>query len=280
MIENTSTAVKSRGPIEALKDGNKLYMDNFARLFKRSWTTGILYAIVTGAYTTAIVNNAGFLVLGTFSILFYVMIAAMLSQGFATLVDYHENGSIPASRHWYGTFNLKTFGRIFKFNLSMLLPFLAVSILSATMFILSRPLGLILSVVVGCITMFILILFTLPFCYSEYQYILDKKTKLTTAYGKSYVKGLHHLPTILGTFLLCAIGVFVITQFLQLPQTILIIANMIANRDIAMGDAATMPNYMIWLEPLLFSISGFIQGYLLIFMIYPFYFIYISINNK
>ncbi|WP_027455851.1 hypothetical protein [Xylanibacter brevis] len=280
MIENTSTVVKSRGPIKALRDGNRLYMDNFTRLLKRSWTTTLIYAIVAGIYTTVLANNTGFFAQCILSLLLFIMITAMLSQGFATLKEHQENGAILPAKHWYGTFHLKLFVRILKFNLSMLLPFVVIIALAVGMFYLSTPMGLIPAVIIASITAFILSLFTLPLIYGEYQYVLNKQTKLSTAYGKSYTKGLHHLPSILGTFLLCVICIFIITQFLQLPRTILIVANIIARRDLAMGDAVVLPGYMIWLEPILFSISGFIQGYLFLFMVYPFYYLYISINNK
>jgi len=280
MIENTSTVGFTYDSLGALKAGYKLYMDNFMKLLKRSWITALIYAIAVGAYTTAYVNNMGFIATCFLSLPYFIMVIAMMSQGYSILKEHQETGSIQSCKRWFGGFEFRVFIRLLILLLTVIPIILASALIIIAMTWLTMPLGKMLGIFTCLTTAIIISLFMLPLCYGEYKYVLNKETKISAVFGKYYKKGISHFPAIFGTLFLSSICIVIITSFLQLPQIILMISNTLALQNMMMGDIVILPDYMVWLEPLVFSISGFIQGYLHLFMLYPLYYVYISINNK
>ena len=280
MIENTSTVGFTYDSLGALKAGYKLYMDNFMKLLKRSWVTALIYALTVGAYTTAYANNLGFIATCILSLPYFIMVIAMMSQGYSILKEHQETGNIQSSKRWFGGFEFKLFTRLLIFLLAMIPLFLTSTVIICAMAWLTMPLGKTLGILTCLTTATIISLFILPLCYGEYKYVLNKETKISAVFGKYYKKGIGHFPIIFGTLFLSSICIAIITTFLQLPQIILMISNTLALQNMMTGDIVIMPDYMVWLEPFVFSISGFIQGYLHLFMLYPLYYVYISINNK
>ena len=66
----------------------------------------------------------------------------------------------------------------------------------------------------------------------------------------------------------------------MLPAIVLLTANIKAQTGAAMGDPLGMPSYMGWLSFLVFTLSGFIQAYILIASFMPLYYMAGSIEQQ
>ena len=101
------------------------------------------------------------------------------------------------------------------------------------------------------------------------------------SFGRALLLVLKNLTALLRHFgllfsVLFVVAVFTIMALLltMLPATILAIANGEAQTGALMGDPLGMPGYMTSLTLIVFTIAGFIQGYILLSTLFPTYYIY------
>ena len=66
----------------------------------------------------------------------------------------------------------------------------------------------------------------------------------------------------------------------MLPAIILLTANMKAEAGSIVGDPLGMPSYMNWLSLIVFTLSGFIQTYILLGTLTPLYYMAGSIEQQ
>ena len=71
-----------------------------------------------------------------------------------------------------------------------------------------------------------------------------------------------------------------LSAIVMLPYYILTTAIVKSQIGLLMGDPLGMPEYMSWMPSVVFAISGFIQGYLHLSMLFPFYYLYGSIEQQ
>ncbi len=91
--------------------------------------------------------------------------------------------------------------------------------------------------------------------------------------------GLRHFGTLFATFFITLLFTAVLTLFCELPAIIIGIANIKAYAGAAAGDPLGMPDYMGKLTFAAFVIAGFIQAYVHLITVFPFYYAYGSIDT-
>ena len=60
----------------------------------------------------------------------------------------------------------------------------------------------------------------------------------------------------------------------ELPAIVLLTAGMVSQAGAFMGDPTGMPDYMVWTNLVVFSLAGFIQAFILLSTLFPFYYLY------
>lgn len=60
----------------------------------------------------------------------------------------------------------------------------------------------------------------------------------------------------------------------ELPAIVLLAAGMVSQAGAFQGDPTGMPDYMVWTNLVVFSLAGFVQAYILLSTLFPFYYLY------
>lgn len=89
-----------------------------------------------------------------------------------------------------------------------------------------------------------------------------------------------HWGMLFATLLVTAIITLLLTFFCELPGVIIGTANVKAYAGMFMGDELGMPDYLPTLTFVAFTIAGFIQAYVHLATIFPFYYAYGSIEQQ
>lgn len=107
------------------------------------------------------------------------------------------------------------------------------------------------------------------------------KRQIIHASGKvSFRSWISHLGAIILIAIVCLFVVSILTLFTSLPSIILMTANWQAQTGIENGDLVGMPEHVRWLSLATFIISGFIQAYIWISVLFPFHLLKASISRK
>ena len=82
---------------------------------------------------------------------------------------------------------------------------------------------------------------------------------------------MQHLGKVFIVSIACLLIVMVLTMLTSLPMYILMVANLQSQVGIMNGDPTGMPEHIKWLSMAVFTIAGFIQAYVWLTIIPPFY---------
>ena len=133
-----------------------------------------------------------------------------------------------------------------------------------------------LSAVVALLMMALL----LPFIYPTMRYVTTRDTKLFNILGSGYRQGLRYWGYIFAVLFVVTIIAAIALVITMLPAIILLTANMKAEAGSIVGDPLGMPSYMNWLSLIVFTLSGFIQTYILLGTLTPLYYMAGSIEQQ
>lgn len=101
--------------------------------------------------------------------------------------------------------------------------------------------------------------------------------------GKSFIyllrHGFRHFGTLFTTAFITMLFTVILTFFCELPAIIIGFANIKAYTGAAAGDPLGMPDYLGTLTFIAFTIAGFIQAYVHLVTVFPFYYAYGSIDT-
>lgn len=292
------TVFRNRSVRACIGDGYQLYVANFYRIFRSSWLTAVGYALAFSLLTSyfiaeypkllifnlmgpaAIAQQYQWMlammgVMALAALLFVVMAGVFFSQGVSALGEHQARGSISAARKWYGRLDRHALGRTFMALGWSLLVYLVVAMLMAgfsmlAMRLMSRFVGM---AFVGVMALVVIVL-TLPLSFVFVKYLLTPKSSFVRLLGSSYGVGLRHLGAIFMVSLVVGIVTALLSCIIELPSNILYVANVQSQVGVLQGDPAGMPAYMSWMNLLVFAIAGFIQAYVHLSAIFPYYYIY------
>ena len=299
----------SRAVISA---GYKLYMSNFKTLFRRTWPFAIGYALVIALMMYLLLHNMpqllammelakqhkaapgvyGFqaiLQLGT--ILYYLAGILLTAPVFTCLAEHLQTGTIAPPVKWYQVsawpMTLRMVCLLLCYYFLTLVISIAIIIvigivlvgviLVAGIKITSAPITIaVFSILIGIAFLALY----LPLFYTTYKYLLTPKSRFVPVLKETYKVGLRHWGSIFLVLLMVGIITQVISSVVILPYNILAIAITKSVMGVALGDPVGMPDYMGWMSFIVFSIAGFVLAYLHLSVIFPFYYLYGSIEKQ
>lgn len=302
--ENDAAPMKSNSSSASIKLGYKLYATNFSKIFRTSWFTALIYAIICSCLGTLslqsitkismiaqtspnqaltyLQQNIGFIILAfVLFVLGGLCELTFYSCGLSQLYHHKTEGNMNTSTRWYHI-NKSILWRTIKAALVNLLFIFIACCISLMVFSVcikyhmanytTTGLTVIIAIILG--------LLLLPFIYISFRYILNPETKIWTLIFHQYKIGLKHLGYIFAVALFSGIILIITQNILTLPTTILGLASCQASMGVAEGDPLNMPSYATLLMIILFLISGFIQIYVRLSIFFPFYYMTGSIDTQ
>ena len=132
MNENSELNAHRVRSIRAIvRDGYLLYTNNFKKIFRAVWLIAIVYALAfawalnnvisliptyivafSGGYVDPVSMTVNSMLYIISSLLFDIMIVILASCGFKACYEHYITGEIIRTRHWWGTFPMKTFFKL------------------------------------------------------------------------------------------------------------------------------------------------------------------------
>ena len=295
-------ARSSQGVISA---GYKLYMANFRKLLRSSWVVAVVYALSMGAFGSYYIayapritvmamsgtmasdpamatEMAGIgLVMLLLSLLFMLVATVLASYGYAACKEHADTGAISAPAKWYGRWDWPMLWRTCKCVLWLIAISVVADLFLAGLAVLAlKVLGKFTALIaIGVLTV-ILVAALLPLIYAMTKYVLTPKTHFLQMAGPAYVVGMRHVGSIFLVTLVVLIITALLTLVVQLPANILYIANLQSQIGALQGDPLGVPDYMGRLNFVVFALMGFLQGYIHLSTLFPYYFLYGSIEKQ
>lgn len=282
--ENTLT--KSRSARSVVAAAFRLFSGNFRHLFRASWLAALIYALINSALGTILVGGASNIALLVAVALLIVIggLAELMfySVGINMLCVHSATGKMPSTGK---QLPFKIFWRVLKGCLCILvieIPFvIAFALLyhyklAATLATPNAHWTLWGAVLIAVIAVAVL---QLPLAYSIMRYVMRGELRFWPSLWKSYKSGFSHLGHIFAVMLINAIILIAAHYIITLPAVILEIANTKAQLGAAMGDPLGMPSYMAVLCAVTFLLSGFMQAYIRMTLVFSLYYMYGSIDT-
>lgn len=298
MENNTDSKVltEQRDTGGCVKAGYGLYAAVFTKMFKASWMAAAVYSLIFAALGTVCVTQlpriaaailgvapAGEAELRTTAALLGILvitggIAEILfySCGMSLLREHKGNGGTVSPRRWFSA-DVHTAWR----TLKICVPLCIVScvVFTALGFVLtdetlraSLPYWAVAAVpAVIYIAVGILLL---PSVVSIMKYVLDDNAGIAKSVRYGYSSGIARLPLILAVVFISACITALLGLVLSLPALILMTANWMAYFGTAAGDPLGMPEYMTALTAVTFALTGFMQTYVRMPLVFTTYYIY------
>ncbi len=276
-----------------IHDGYLLYMDQFRRIFRGTWLAALCYALVTGVGSSMLMQTLSqifflrsmhmnqeilsrVLFMSGNALVMILVGAFLYASGFSLLITHQSEGALPATYRWYGYMKRKGVVRTLVALLCLLL-YVLLSVLFTVIFFvyLRQHLSSIAYHVLAALVLLGFALLTPPLLFLLVRYILSEKSRpwaqpLPSRYW--------------GSTMLVALVVVIITSLMslvaELPTNILTMANLQSQLGSLRGDPVGMPDYMAWLNIIAFTLAAFINAYVLLSAIFPFYYLNGSIEAQ
>ncbi len=285
----------------AIADGYRLYFDNFRKIFRTTWLMAIIYAIASGLlanffttqlprhYIEAIISSqmqgqgeAASIVMTQYtqlimaSIGFQAVSALLAAFGFSILSEHGQTNAITAPAHWWGRVNKHILVKTLTAWLCLLVIFTLFFAIVGTIVSFGQQylspiailalLGLLLLIVFLLVPL--LILWTCKYILSQ-----DNSHGFVRIPLRSW-----------GAAIVVALVVSILTSLLtfitELPAIVLFFANIISQTGTLLGDPTGMPDYMSWMNIVVFTLAGFILAYVQLSSLFPFYYLYGSFEAE
>lgn len=285
--------LRSTGAI--IRDGYRLYLDCFRRIFRATWLVALVYALTAGILTTVFINTFPQTVIHILQLMHQgqgsmprmashsvfllnlVVYALLMGAGLSVLGAHRQTGTIPVAQHWYGFWERKTMLRtlvsmVMVWLLMVIYIIVAVLVIYAVRTHLSQiALGLL------GLLFFLVAFLCLPsvvMCLLDYILNHQRKGPFSGRFSLRYWGNVFIIT------LVVTIVSFLLVMITQLPANVLMIANMRSQAGTLMGDPTGMPDYMSGLNLVIFTLAGFIQAYVILSSFFPFYYLYGSVQAQ
>lgn len=303
-----ATVMKSNSTVASIKLGYQLFAGNFKKTFKASWLFAVLFGMVCAAVgpilsirmpailTQALANPASSMALArTYTVLLAVCLLLFVvggameiifySRGFSLLKGHVSNGKIERPKRWL-SFDKPMAWRTAKGVLASLLVVAVGNAFIALLYIAGEKASLIKPDAIaglaawGIVALAVALLVYIPVAFIAMKYILDDTTRYWKLFFTAYKTALRHFGYIFVIEFFAGMVIVVATYVLQLPAVILATANYEANLGVVLGDPLGMPSFIVPLTAFVFFISGFMQAYIRMSALFPFYYMYGSIETQ
>lgn len=301
-MEKTTSTIEfniARNAGRCIATGFFLYADNFRRLFRASWLSALVYAVLFAILGGACVTELPRIMVtalmrgsleglslwqpltlitiltivgGVAEVMFYSVAVSFL-RGWeqpraAWKIDRNAALRCIIAALWWVAFTIVPNAILWflfdwKLRFALLDPFSHKVLFAATLAF----------IIIVAVLLLPLIPITMAF-------VLKPETKMVTLLKAYYVKGLRRCPFILAVCFvnLCVMAVagFIIQQ----PAIIIMTANIFANMGTLYGDPLGMPHYISTLTLAVFALAGFLQAYIRMAVIFPTYYMLGSLQTR
>ena len=262
-----------------LSAGTRLYISAFRRIFKASWLTALIYAIITAALGTLTAIKIPELIVviqlqlqrynGIFVeslqsylitlaecliLILAVIIAIALAHGtvYTLLKEHRETGEMSMPTSWW------------KPNTSMM----------------ARTLKGVLLTLLITIPLLIVAPFALPLWYVITKYIMEPSAGYWSTLRRSYGRGMGHWGSLFLVYFLTMLFIMLSGLIVMLPAHILFLANYRSQLGVLIGDPLGMPSYMMPMTFITFVLCSFLYFYVCLPLVLNGYYAYGSIEAK
>lgn len=288
---------KIRSVQACIADGYRLYFRNFGKIVRGSWLSAVLYALSLGlamAYYFTIVipemismdttGQSAFGSIATWCGLMGIYSLAILlficAAGFAPLREHATNGTISRPPHWWGRWPLALTGRALVLGIWITMAVtIGVVIIGLILWGLTAAMGTgnttasITTVAVVMILTAALLLAILPLTITCIDRMMAPRFSLAPPL-KGYGSAAKQLGRLIVTALVVWLVASLATSLATLPAFILTMADMVATAGAMNGDPVEMPQPLFWYFFATFAISGFLQAYIHLSTLFPFYYLW------
>lgn len=294
--------LKNRSIRSVISTGYRFYSAHFKAIFAYSWIGALVYALLKGSINTFYVIKYPYLlavstmaevdpysipedalltycILIGCTILSFFTFPLIASFGFSVLRHHKEQQAIPRKARWYST-DYRTLWRCVKGFLCVAVLLALVSIVMVTVdhYLLSR-LGSVTRIVARCVLGILAMIVNTPLLAVGTQYVIGKDafwSSLIPHYGIAFRRwGLIFLTALINVLVsLLLLGIT------TLPALILLTAHIKAQEGALNGDPMGIPDYMHSLTWIVFVIAAFIQAFVILLILHPFYYMCGTIEQQ
>jgi hypothetical protein len=301
--KNELELLRTRSSSAVIRHGYRLFSGNFRKLLRSSWVAAAAYALIVSlassyyisqlpAIVIASVANAQQpalsnqltitgLLLALAGLLIYVATAVLSSYAVSAFAEHQASGSISSATRWYGRLDRKALWptlRLYGWNLIVIV--LMSVVMGGVIFMAQRYMGRWAGLGLLATATLIIVALTLPLTFTNMKYLLTPKASYLPMLAATYGKGLRHWGRIFIVMLVVGIVTYACILLTELPALILYLANTQSQIGRLQGDPVGMPDYMLWMNIVVFAIAGFIQAYIFLSTLYPAYYLYGSIETE
>lgn len=298
--KNEETPLKIRSVRAAIAAGLSLYTGNFRRIFRATWLIALIGGLVSALvyhYSISLIPRqiaaqfqatpanaadglTAILTHSVLSLLEFAVTVLLLSYAFYMLNRHREEGAIPYPARWF----TKPDGRSLMRTLAVALTWMVVGSIAVIIpsVIVGIGIGMksIVTIGLGAVVALLTMALLLPLAYPSMRYVTTRDTKLFNILGSGYRQGLRYWGYIFAVLFVVSLIAAIALVVTMLPTIILLTANMKAEAGSIVGDPLGMPTYMNWLSLIVFTLSGFIQAYILLATLTPLYYMAGSIEQQ
>lgn len=288
---------KIRSIQACISDGYRLYWHNIGKLFRGSWLAAVLYALSLGlamAYYFAVVipemtginmtgqSAFGSIVLwcGLMGIYSLAILLFICAAGFAPLREHAATDAITRPAHWWGRWPLALTGRALVLAAWITIAVtIGAAIIGLILWGLTAAMGMeditatITTAIVVMILTAALLLAILPLTITSIDRMMAPRFSLAPPL-KGYGSAARQLGRLIVTTLVVWLVASVASSLAMLPSFILTVADMVAMTGAMNGDPVDMPQHLFWYFFATFAISGFLQAYIHLSTLFPFYYLW------
>ena len=316
--ESDLNLLHPRSMAAVIRDGYRLYLSSFKKLFRSSWIVAVVYAIAFALMMGNFVNNvvpmqavmrafgpqavmadasyASTSLLSLFTSVFFSLAALLLAaQSFFSFDEHRQTDAISRPARWYGRLCLPAFLRLLPVALWMLLlsvvigcGFYTVGYSILSLGVVGNVWKSIASLCLLALLVIIVIALLVPVAYTVMRKMLAShhslkwicNSRLFAPPFQGYARGLRHWGLLFAVLFVVYIFTELLTLVCELPAVIIAIANTEAYAGLALGDPLGMPDYIVPMTYCVFALAGFIQAYVHLSTLFPLYYAYGSIEQQ
>ena len=298
--KNEEHPLKIRSAKGVIAAGYRLYMNNFRRIFRTTWLPALVCALVSALYyhtmisaTTKLVGAIDQMAKGQYgegmmqyvmqsgvSLLNLIVSLVFISYAFYMLSRHRSEGAIPYPARWLSKPDGRSLVRTVASAILWIVVVTIALVIPSAIIAFGAVRQSITTMALGLLVLLVLIALLLPLVYPNMRYLCTRDTKLFNLLGPGYRQGFRYWGYIFAVLLVVFLITCVILAVTMLPAMVLLIANMRAQAGVMTGDPLGMPSYMGWLSLIVFTLSGFIQAYVVLSMQFPVYYMAGSIEQQ
>lgn len=290
--------LKDRSPRASLSAGFRFYTEHFRRIFKSTWLTALIAAVVAGIASAVLYiywpgliarvysdlphawmyAREYMLLLGIVALLLLLVIlttAAFFGSGAASILRIQTQQKVS---QW------RMIGRSIKaICCNALLFLLGYGVVAAFVFwkrdMLLNPLQNVVSVTATIVLITLVSILLLPMIYITVKYLMDRTTSFWPLLAHSYGLSMRYWMRQFIVLLVCLIVLGLFHLICSTPEFILSEANWQARIGVVGGDPLGMPSYITVLTFVTCSIITFLQLYIWLPLLFTFYYLYGAIDS-